>query len=190
MKPKDEQKEKDLLDAALRLVVRTGIAGVTIKDIAREAGLGVGTVYVYFKSKEEILERLFVESKNVSTRVYFSNLQPGEPFKISFKKIWLNILQHRLTNYKEAVFTEMYYHSHLISPETKERTDTLLLPLFRLMEEGKEQQLVKNINTLLLLTYMVGPIVELVNLHVNGEVKIDQEVINQAFQLTWDGIKA
>jgi TetR/AcrR family fatty acid metabolism transcriptional regulator len=44
-------------DAAMRVVVRKGYDHVTVQDIADEAGIAKGTVYLYFKSREDILEK-------------------------------------------------------------------------------------------------------------------------------------
>jgi len=43
-----------ILDAAQRLLCHYGPAKTTVADIAREAGIGVGTVYLEFASKEAI----------------------------------------------------------------------------------------------------------------------------------------
>jgi AcrR family transcriptional regulator len=43
-------------EAAVRVVARKGLSKVTVQDIADEAGVAKGTVYLYFKSREEILE--------------------------------------------------------------------------------------------------------------------------------------
>lgn len=44
-----------LLDAAERLLARTGYRKITMEDVAREAGLSRRTVYVYFRGKEELV---------------------------------------------------------------------------------------------------------------------------------------
>ena len=44
-------------DAAMRVVVRKGYDHVTVQDIADEAGIAKGTVYLYFKSREDILQK-------------------------------------------------------------------------------------------------------------------------------------
>jgi AcrR family transcriptional regulator len=44
-------------DAAMRAVVRKGYDHVTVQDIADEAGIAKGTVYLYFKSREDIFEQ-------------------------------------------------------------------------------------------------------------------------------------
>jgi AcrR family transcriptional regulator len=43
-----------LLDAAERLLLRFGYRRMTVDDLAREAGIGKGTVYLLFDSKEEV----------------------------------------------------------------------------------------------------------------------------------------
>jgi AcrR family transcriptional regulator len=44
-----------LLDSAERLLGRYGYRKTTVDDVAREAGVGKGTVYLYFESKEELI---------------------------------------------------------------------------------------------------------------------------------------
>jgi len=43
-----------ILDAADRLLARYGYRKMTMDDIAQEVGIGKGTIYLHFKSKEEI----------------------------------------------------------------------------------------------------------------------------------------
>src|SRR4026208_1919478 len=43
-----------LLDAAERLLLRHRYRRVTVEDLAREAGIGKGSVYLHFDSKEEV----------------------------------------------------------------------------------------------------------------------------------------
>jgi AcrR family transcriptional regulator len=47
-----------ILDAAERVFATTGLADAKITDIAREAGMAVGTLYNYFEGKEEIVRTL------------------------------------------------------------------------------------------------------------------------------------
>src|SRR6516162_11564040 len=47
-----------ILDAATRLILRAGTAGLTMEDIAREAGVARGTLYLYFDSIDGITAAL------------------------------------------------------------------------------------------------------------------------------------
>jgi AcrR family transcriptional regulator len=48
-------REELILDAAERLLARYGYRKMTIDDLAREAGIGKGTVYLHFRSKEDVV---------------------------------------------------------------------------------------------------------------------------------------
>jgi TetR/AcrR family fatty acid metabolism transcriptional regulator len=53
----EEFRKQSICDAAMRVVARKGIASVTVQDIADEAGVAKGTIYLYFQSRDEILAR-------------------------------------------------------------------------------------------------------------------------------------
>jgi TetR/AcrR family transcriptional regulator, fatty acid metabolism regulator protein len=50
-----ESRKELILDAADRLLAHFGYKKMTVEDIAREAGIGKGTVYLHFASKEEVV---------------------------------------------------------------------------------------------------------------------------------------
>ena len=51
----NESTRDDLLDAVDRLLMRYGYGKMSIADVAQEAGIGKGTVYLFFSSKEELV---------------------------------------------------------------------------------------------------------------------------------------
>jgi TetR/AcrR family transcriptional regulator, fatty acid metabolism regulator protein len=55
------EKRRQILDAAVRVFARQGFHATRVSDIADEAGVAYGLVYHYFRSKEEVLNELFVE---------------------------------------------------------------------------------------------------------------------------------
>ena len=58
-----EERHQALLDAAERLLLRTPERVPSVAEVADEAGLAKGTVYLYFPSKEELL--LALHERNV-----------------------------------------------------------------------------------------------------------------------------
>jgi len=50
-----QARREELLEATWRVIARTGIVGVTIREIAREAGVSTGILAHYFESKEDLL---------------------------------------------------------------------------------------------------------------------------------------
>jgi TetR/AcrR family transcriptional regulator, fatty acid metabolism regulator protein len=56
---KDPDKPQQIIEAAIRVFARNGYYNSRVSDIAREAGIASGTIYLYFRTKEEILVTLF-----------------------------------------------------------------------------------------------------------------------------------
>jgi AcrR family transcriptional regulator len=59
VKPAEERRQ-EILDAALRLFREHGFEETTVQDVADEAGVATGTVYLYFPSKERLLYAIHV----------------------------------------------------------------------------------------------------------------------------------
>ncbi|MEM6534003.1 MAG: TetR/AcrR family transcriptional regulator [Pseudomonadota bacterium] len=51
-----EQRREDLIKAALDVFSRVGFASAKLDDVAEEAGVSKGTIYLYFDSKEALFE--------------------------------------------------------------------------------------------------------------------------------------
>ncbi|GCE28858.1 hypothetical protein KDA_43420 [Dictyobacter alpinus] len=58
-----EERAKRILDVATTLILRWGYAKTTLNDIASEAGVGKGTLYLHWKSREELFEALITREK-------------------------------------------------------------------------------------------------------------------------------
>ncbi len=62
-------KRRVILDAAVVVFARRGFHACRVSDIADEAQVAYGLVYHYFRSKEEVLDTLFLERWNVLLEV-------------------------------------------------------------------------------------------------------------------------
>ena len=58
MSPRGEQTKQKLFEATLRLSAKQGLVGLTVDDIAAEAGVAKGTVYYNFGSKDGLVDGL------------------------------------------------------------------------------------------------------------------------------------
>lgn len=80
-----EQRYRTLLDAAEQLFVTQGYHQTSVEAIAERAEVSVGTVYFYFKNKEELLVRLFSEGvytlRMILGKAYVSADQPEDGFR-------------------------------------------------------------------------------------------------------------
>jgi TetR/AcrR family fatty acid metabolism transcriptional regulator len=61
LKQKKPEKYRAILEAAIRVFARKGFYNARVSEIAREAGVADGTIYLYFQNKDDILISLFEE---------------------------------------------------------------------------------------------------------------------------------
>jgi len=58
---RESDKHQQIIDAAVRVFARNGYYNSRVSDIAREAGIASGPIYLYFRTKDEILVTMFRE---------------------------------------------------------------------------------------------------------------------------------
>ena len=61
MRVKEGNKEKDIIEAAIKVFAKYGYHNSKISKIAETANVATGSVYVYYKNKEDILLKIFSE---------------------------------------------------------------------------------------------------------------------------------
>ncbi|KAA5836027.1 TetR/AcrR family transcriptional regulator [Saccharopolyspora hirsuta] len=78
--PQPTERADRILDAAGELMIRLGYRKVTIEDVARQAGIGKGTVYLHWRTKEQLFESLILRAAMEMLTELAANLRrdPGE----------------------------------------------------------------------------------------------------------------
>ncbi|MDO9299944.1 MAG: TetR/AcrR family transcriptional regulator, partial [Anaerolineales bacterium] len=114
----EERKEK-ILNAARKIFARKPLKDVKMQDIARKAGLSVGGVYWYFKSKDEILGALLLQNAeaNIAALKTLSEMDAPAAARI---QTFLEQVVGQVDNLSELYLTGAKYQSMLShDPETR-----------------------------------------------------------------------
>ena len=87
-------KRERILTAAERIFARHGFFAAKVSDVAKDAGVADGTIYLYFKSKDELLISLFerrMQQLNQALRAAIAGLPPREQLR-TFIKTYLQLV--------------------------------------------------------------------------------------------------
>lgn len=190
MKPKDDDKQQAIASATFALVAQVGLSGLTMAAIARQAGIATGTLYVYYKSKEDLLNALYEQVKGALGRLITVEAHAGMPFRARFQRNWLLLLRHRIAHYPETVFMEQYYNSPWFSEASRQFSARFTHDCLGFFDEARAQQIVKDVPTMLLASSFFGSVRETANLLRSGDLADSDAALAQAFGIFWDGIKA
>lgn len=71
----NSEREKRILDAAANLFTHYGFDKTTVSDIAREAGISKGAIYLHYKSKDELFEALLLREMAVYAETWIANIE-------------------------------------------------------------------------------------------------------------------
>ena len=98
---KKRKKESELYKAAYELIISKGLKNTAIDDIVKRAGVAKGTFYLYFKDKEDILNRLILKK---SSQIIKEALAITEEKKFdSFQHKTVFFIEYIIDYFKENV---------------------------------------------------------------------------------------
>lgn len=91
-KPKSEKKRQAILDAALEVCAKRGIADAPTSAISKAAGVAEGTLFTYFRTKEELMHELYLELRQIFSR-QLSDFPDGKDPHTRMRYIWDRYLE-------------------------------------------------------------------------------------------------
>jgi AcrR family transcriptional regulator len=144
VRQKDDQKIDLFFNSTLALVSRVGLVGLTIPGIAKHAGVATGTLYLYFKNKEDLIQALFKDVKKHFSANIFVGYHRGMSVETGLRIIWENSLRYSVSHYSQQIFFEQYN----ISPYRKEQkamdlADAAMEPFMELVTRGQRESQLK-----------------------------------------------
>jgi AcrR family transcriptional regulator len=74
-KSDNEEREQRILDAALELFVHYGYDKTTVSDIAQEAGVSKGAIYLHFESKDDLFEALLIRELTLYSETWLNLIE-------------------------------------------------------------------------------------------------------------------
>lgn len=116
MRPRDPRKEKSIRRKALESIVRSGLDGFSMQDLARAARVSPATLYIYFKDRDDLLFQVYREQAELMTEEVLRGFDPDGPFADGLRVQWQNRARHALAHPLEARFLEQVRHSPYFAP--------------------------------------------------------------------------
>lgn len=86
---RQSEREERILNAAAELIIRYGYDKTTVDEIAQAAGVSKGTIYLHFKSKEDLFEALILRESDWVTLRFFERLD-ADPRGVTIFTVYLH----------------------------------------------------------------------------------------------------
>jgi AcrR family transcriptional regulator len=191
MKPLDPEKEIRIIQSVITIAGKKGLAGISITEISKKAGLGVGTLYTYFRNKEEIIQAAYsvVESK-ISEQAY-KDFDVNLPIRDSLQKIYTNVLHYRLKHYDEDIFIDQYRQSVYVQLNYAKQYEDFITKnkqLYDLLKRGQKKGIIIKQTPEMIISFLYGSVRELSNIIFQKIIPFETITIEHGFNMVWKGI--
>ena len=144
-KRKNTEKYYKIIDAATKIFAKKGFHKARISEIAREAQIADGTIYIYFENKDDILISLFEEQMNaVLDNMVEKISEQNNPIK-KLEKFALTHLQliEQNKNLAEIIQVEIRQSSKFMKEYKNEKFTQYLDLVGKIIQEGQENGVFK-----------------------------------------------
>ena len=145
MRHKNYEKYKRIIDAATKVFAKKGFYNAKVSEIAQEAGIADGTIYIYFKHKDDILISLFEEKmKEVLDNMKKQISLETDPLKKieKFALVHLKLIQDN-KDIAEIIQVELRQSSKFMKNYHNTKFFEYLDLIGRIIQEGQEKGLVR-----------------------------------------------
>lgn len=183
-----KEKEQKILDASLNLFVEKGFHGTSTAKIAENAGVATGTLFHYFKTKEELINSLYLYTKEIMLNEINDNYDNKKDIKENLKTLWLKSVNFCTNNPYKFQFILIFQYSPFITSLTKKQIETQTESMLETYIKGIEKHEIKEIPFGLVIDYFWGNITSTVNYFRKHPEKLNEKTRDLAFELFWDGI--
>lgn len=178
-----------IYNTARKLIVQNGLYDASIGKIAKEANIPVGSVYTYYKSKEELINNIFFASKLEMVDYIFQPIAEHLSEKASCKMYWERAVDYGLDNLENFLFIEQFANSPLIKYENREAINQKFEKLFTLLQQGISKQILKPMDLYLLHNLLYMNILGTIKYFSKEGMVITQSIKDQLYECCWDSIK-
>jgi TetR/AcrR family transcriptional regulator, fatty acid metabolism regulator protein len=172
-KSKTNGKYHQILEAAIKVFAQQGFHQATISQIAREAGVADGTIYLYFKNKEDIMVNFFgYKTKEVFGR-FREEVDKADNARDRLRLLIKRHLEEFQRDRSMAILyqTETRRFSRMCEEQIREMSKMYLDLVSEIVESGQDEGLMrKDLYMGLVKRFIIGAIDEVINtwLHSGG----------------------
>jgi TetR/AcrR family transcriptional regulator, repressor of fatR-cypB operon len=182
-------KREQIILSAIKLFSTRGFQATSTTSITQHAGVGTGTLFLYFKSKDEMINTIYLEVKAEIANEIGMGIMNQTSFRGKLKLIWINMVRWALQNHEKFLFVEHFSHSPFINNITKEEAIGGFKFIFDLIREGVKNEVFGEYNDEYVFT--------LLNSHINGTISYIlangndvEKMIDQSFTVLWKGLSS
>lgn len=176
-----------IVEAAVKLFVKHGFDKTSTANISRKAGVATGTLFVHFKSKEELIGSIYNETKRDMLESIRHDISDRDTLEQIIRKSCRNGIFWGLENYDKIRFVFQVKSSPYVSLASREmqKEDRHYRKLLR---SGSRQKILKKLPPDYIMDVLTSHVSASVDYLVSNKSK-DHKLVDLFVDSIWDSIR-
>ena len=138
MQVKDFNKKKKILDSTNSLIINQGMENLSLSRVAKQSGISVGTIYIYFKDKDDLIYQTYIDRIKFFSDYINENISKHGTAVIKLTSFMYNIYQFGKQFPDQLLLIDTIVSSHRRIEFFKEKIEpqNITKRWYKLIEEG------------------------------------------------------
>lgn len=189
MRVRDADKEKLVKQKAIEMLVKQGIEGFSMNRLAKEAGVSVATLYIYYADKEDLIKKIGIEIGQNFFREMMKDFSGDMHFVEGLRRQWENRAAFMMANMNEMACWEVLQNSNYSDYIVQEGIKDFKNSMIQFFENAVERKEMLPVSKDVFWSIAYGPLYALLRFHNKGKslggspFKLTKEIQDQAFEL-------
>lgn len=189
MRTRDTNKEEIVKEKAIEMLVKLGIEGFSMNRLAKESGISVATLYIYYSDKDDLIKKIGTEIGQNFFSEMTKDFSPEMPFKEGLRKQWDNRARFVMQNPKKVACWDLLGHSSYRDCILDESLLKFKTSMGTFIKNAVEKKELLPINKEVFWSIAYGPLYTLLRFENEGKsfggnpFKLTLETTNESFEL-------
>ena len=187
-RPKSEDKRNAILDGATRLFAERGLAAAPTSEISERAGVAEGTLFTYFKTKDDLINALYREIKLELADAMMSGFPRKKNVRARLRHVWDRYVNWGIANPKQRKVLAQLQVSEVLTKESRDAGGAPFAEYQTMLRDAIEQRVFRNDFPVELISKALMALAEAtIDLSVSHPSKANK-FRESGFQMFWIGI--
>jgi AcrR family transcriptional regulator len=187
-RPKSEDKRNAILDAATRVFAERGLPAAPTSEISKQAGVAEGTLFTYFKTKDDLINALYREIKLELADAMMSDFPRKKNVRTRLRHVWDRYVNWGIANPKQRKVLAQLQVSEVLTKESRDAGSAPFVEFQIMIRDAIEQRVIRNDLPVELISKSLAALVEAtIDLTVSNPSKA-KHYRDSGFQMFWAGV--
>ena len=182
------EKREKIIHAAMRLLTDNGVQATPMSAIAKAADTGMGTIYNYFPTKEDLINEIYLYIKREQFKILMLP-STEESIKKRFDHFYRSMILYFIKNPLQFRFMDQFQTSPILTEKTRKDGRETAAMFISMIEKGQDEGIFKPIPFNELAHFLTGGVFGFIRWVLSENTPLTQDLLDNQIRLAWDTVK-